>query len=1032
MSQPYYFRRYQVENGLSYNSVFCSLQDRQGFMWFGTRDGLNRFDGYRFKVFRQTRSDSNSIGNNFIFSLHQNSDSVLWVGTAQGLYRYYPASEKFARFMPIPARGIRDINSDASGNLWVINGNRLLRYQQRDGHLTEYPLAVVPDLTSICVARNQQVWAPSNNGFIYHYNAQQDSFERFDVFDHSPPATSRRIEKVMETDDGHLLVATTNQGVKLFDTKSRTYEDLLTYNADKTEIYARDFLKGDGNEYWIATESGIYIYNLTSHTYTHLTKNFTDSYSISDNAVYSLCKDREGGIWAGTYFGGVNYYAKQSIVFEKYAPEGTPHSLVGNVVREITGDHDGNLWIGTEDGGLNKLNTTSGQFTHFQPTGQPGSIVYNNIHGLLVNGDRLWIGTYEHGLDVLDIRTGKVVRHYKAGNGPMDLKSNFIVSFCKSRNGTIYVATRQGLYQYYPANDGFDKVKAIPPNAFVYSVVEAKDGTLWAGTLGEGVFYFNPFTGANGNIRSTGDNGMVSNSINSVYEDSRGLLWFATEDAGLMLYNPRQQTFRYFTTDNGLPSNFVFKVIEDDQHHIWISTTKGLVLYQPQQEAFHVFTRANGLLSDQFNYNSAYKDREGRLCFGSVKGMVRFPPSVTRQTVYHPAVFITNLQLSTDSGTNVPVLPSVITHQWTLPHDNNSFSIDFAALSFASPEMTVYQYQLEGLDKGWNLLPVNRRVYFTRLSPGHYTFRVKASIDGVHWSEQEATLRLYIRPPFWATGWAYALYALLAIGLVFFIVRSYHRRTAEKTKRALELLEHEKEKEHYQSKIDFFTNVAHEIRTPLTLIRAPMERLLEKNDHPTDVSAHLRLMDRNTKRLLELTTQLLDFRKVEANTYTLRFTPTDVRQLITDSFQSFSFLAGQSGMQIDLAMPSQPVVAQVDVDAFQKIVNNLFDNAIKYGADKVAVQLTADTETLTLQVMNDGLLIDPALQEKIFEPFFRTKEAANSAGSGIGLALARSLAILHKGQLKAVVDEAAGMNVFVLSLPLQQASVLETSITVPQ
>lgn len=1026
--QGYYFRHYQVENGLSNNTVFCSLQDSKGFMWFGTKDGVNRFDGISFKVFRPDPSDPHSLGNNFVYSLLEDHRGVLWAGTREGLYRYDAPTESFRFIKHTGWSDVRDMAADKKGNLWFIVGLKLYRYDEQRDSLPELINNDSSVITSICITPDDYLWASTVEGRLQRYDAARHQFSAsYDVFNQSAPTASRWIDDIYDTRKGYILIATSNQGIKRFDIVRHEYQDILTYNADHTEVYGRDFAHYGGDEYWIATESGIFIYNLRDGTCTNLRKKYNDPYSISDNAVYSLCKDREGGIWAGTYFGGVNYYPHQYTSFQKYFPDNTPHTLGGNAVREVCEDQYGHLWIGTEDGGLNKLEQATGKITRYLPTGERSGISYYNIHGILAVGNELWIGTFEHGLDVMDIRSGKVIRHYAGGGGTTSFRGNFILTLYQTRAGEILAGTPLGLFKYDKKGDHFTTVPEVPGNLFIYSILEDRQGTIWATTIGSGVFYYHPATGERGQLlQEPGNpNSLPVNIVNSVFEDSKYQLWFSTEGGGLCRYSPTTKRFKRYTTQNGLPSDFVFKVLEDGQQHLWVSTSRGLICFNPATESMKVYTKANGLLSDQFNYNSGYKDKKGRMYFGSVKGLISFNPDEFTQNSFVPPIYITGFQVNNKElsvrSKGAELKTSILqTTALTLPHTTSTFSIDFAALSYTAPEMTEYAYKMEGLDKDWTYLQANRKVYFTGLAPGTYQFRVKAANGSGFWNSRELSLQIRILPPFWASQWAYALYALLLVITVLYIIRSYHQRTEEKNKRKMELLEHEKEKELYQAKIEFFTNVAHEIKTPLTLIKGPLEKVIRKTDEQPELHNSLRIMERNTNRLIRLTNQLLDFRQTETRGFSLSFTPVNISELLEETYANFKPLAEQRGLYFTMELPATPLYTMADQEALNKILTNIFSNAIKYAGSEVQVQLLpvqpGDLQ-FTIGIANDGHLIPADMKEKIFEPFFRLKKTEKQQGTGIGLALARSLAQLHKGNLF-LQESTNELNTFVLHLPL--------------
>lgn len=444
-AQSYYFRHYQVENGLSNNAVICSLQDKKGFLWFGTKDGLNRFDGYSFKIFRNDPAKKESIGNNFIHCLLEDEKERLWVGTENGLYRYDAVTENFYK-LPFNEIGIvRDIQIDQEQNLWFISNFILYQYHIPSGKLTSFATAGYQETTSVCITKNNTIWVATSGGSMKELDKKNNQF----VSHYSFPATAGAlwIEKIYATSGDDILLAA-NKGVKLFSSKTFTSTNLITHNSDGTEIFARNFLQTSDEECWIATETGVHIYNFKTKKQTNLSKKYNDPYSISDNAVYNICRDKEGGLWIGTYFGGVNYFANHKITFRKYFPLTAQNSLSGNVVREIHEDKLGKLWIGTEDGGLNKMDKATGKFTCFRPTGKTSDISYTNIHGLLLHNDELWIGTFEHGLDVMNIYTEKIVRRYTKGNKPNDLKSNFIYCLHQTANNDILIGTTNGAYRY--------------------------------------------------------------------------------------------------------------------------------------------------------------------------------------------------------------------------------------------------------------------------------------------------------------------------------------------------------------------------------------------------------------------------------------------------------------------------------------------------------------------------------------------------------------------------------------------------------
>lgn len=1034
-SQSYYFTHYQVEKGLSNNTVLSSIQDNRGFMWFGTKDGLNRFDGYSFKVFRHDSEDSTSINDNYVRGLYKDKSGQIYAGTNSGISVYNRLQENFTELVKT-RNTIREMTKDSAGNFWFVDNTTLKKIEHPSGKIYNYEPALYGDIITVCTDHKGTVWAATASGFLKKYNSAGNTFINYDVFTHSAPTTLRWIEKIVADGNGNIIIGTTNHGLKIFNTKDSTYKDIIAYNADKTAIYVRDIIQSAANEYWIATESGIFIYNSSTGSILNLQKHYNNPYSLSDNAIYTVCKDKEGGIWAGTYFGGVNYYPKQYYSFEKYFPDYSQDAISGNAVREISEDKYGHLWIGTEDGGLNIFNKQTGEFRKFRPTGQKTDIAYFNIHGLLCDGDTLWIGTFEHGLDIMDIKTEKVIKHYTAGAGASQPKSNFILSICKTKKGIIYLSTSRGLYRYNQQHDDFTFIKQIPDYVFAHSITEDHNGNLWITSFGNGVYMYDPVTNESINLRHypKDKKSLGSNTVTTVFEDSDQHIWIGTEGGGLCLLNKDGKTFTTYSSGQGFPSNTVFKILEDEKKNLWISTTRGLVRYNPKEASIKVYTKANGLLSDQFNYNSGYKDSSGKMYFGSVKGLISFNPGHFIQNNFIPKVYITGFQVNNKeliAGQKDSLLRQSIsfTKEIELPYNQSSFSIDFAALSYTAPETTEYAYKMKGLDENWTYIKTNRKVYFTNLAPGNYTFEVKAAnSDGV-WSKSVQQLTIEILPPFWATTWAYIFYALTTAVIIFWLMQLYHNRHLEKNRRKIELLEHEKERELYQAKIEFFTNVAHEIRTPLTLIKAPMEKLIRNALDLPGVNGYLKIMEKNTNRLVDLTNELLDFRKTEVKGFSLDFVNIDITELLEDIYANFQTIAEQRNLEYIFNVPAVHVHAYADAEALNKILSNLLNNAIKYADKKVRMRLLPVEKTeglITIEIENDGYIIPEELKEKVFEPFFRVDKTKHHIGSGIGLALSRSLAELHKGQLY-MKSGFTRMNVFVLSLPVYQNNTHEQS-----
>ena len=1017
-SQDYYFKHFRVEEGLSNNTVITSLQDEDGFMWFGTKDGLNKFDGYHFKTYRSQNDPIHSLGSNYIQSLHTHK-GIIWVGTDKGLYQYDKKTDQFTVLNEAINDRINDINHDKKGNIWFISGNILYKYapikkETKTFNPNKYFVA-----TSITQDSNGEIWASSLNK-IYHYSEESLSFENIVL---NPPANkiNFRITVIYALDNTTILIGTQDHGVIVYNKKDKSTSFLKF--TDKEPVFVRQFKKRGNQELWIASESGVYVYNLKTKTSVNVRKNYNDPYAISDNAAYSITIDKENGIWIGTYFGGINYHQKQYTQFKKYFPKKNQNSISGSAVREIHKDDFGDIWIGTEDAGLNRFSPKTQQFKAYLPNGSKNGVSYYNIHALLPRKDKIWVGTFEHGLDILDRKSGLVIKHYSSNDPSSGLHSNFIFSFYETKKKELFVITTLGIYSYNEQKDNFEILKMFPEMAHFTNFKEDSDGNYWAGSYRDGLFFYNPQTRKKEVFvyDYKNPNGISNNSINSVFEDSHKNLWFATEN-GLNLFDKKTRIFKKFTTKNGFPSNVIYSILEDDAKNLWLTTSKGLVKFSADHKSIKIYTTANGLLSDQFNYSSAFKDTNGDMYFGNLNGMISFNPKNFTKNKYTPSIFITNLQINNkdvDANQNDSPIKQSISHidELELTNNQSSFNLEFAALNYTAPKLTEYWYQLENVNNDWVYLERNNKVFFTELAPGNYVFKLKSLNSFGVWSK-EVKLKIKILPPFWASSYAKFFYFLLICGSFYYVIRYSQNLTQIKNNRKIKHLNDEKEKEIYNAKIDFFTNVAHEIRTPLTLIKGPLEKLLVMEHQSIEVPQNLSIMKKNTSRLLKLVNELLDFRKSEIGGLKLTFVEANISSLVRNLHLRFSQLIEERGIEFDLELGEKDIFAFVDKEAFKKILSNLISNAIKYSNDKVLIILFRDEKKLTLTVKNDGNLIPFQLKNKIFEPFFRVENQDSASGTGIGLSLAHSLTQLHFGSLELISDST--LNIFELAVPLHQ------------
>ncbi|MDR2774778.1 MAG: response regulator [Tannerella sp.] len=1026
----YYFRHYTSRDGLSHNTVYCSLQDTRGFVWFGTDDGLNRFDGYSFRIFRyDDRADiDKTLQNDRIISLFEDTSSRIWVCTLGGVCYYDYEADTFYPFRldaQSPVYYSEQVLEDYEGNLWFRDYFSIMKYNfpTKTSNIYHSDDCNLHSVAVTMTERGIPVFADAVS--LFAYNPATDKFNRVvSLYDYVENKLNV-ITSLLEMPQEGFFIGTDLEGLIFYNMYSKQLETIIP------DIHVRSISRFSANVYWIASESGVFIYNLTDKSVTNLRKSLVNDYAIADNAVYSIIKDREGGVWVSSFFGGINYLPGNRNRFTRYIAGKTHPGMLGNTVREICPDKYGNLWLGTEDNGINHFNPKTNVMIHYSLHNDERRLTTTNIHGLYADGDTLWIGYFNHGIDLFHIPTGKILENYSHTNN--GLSSNFILCFRKTKSGDLLVGTSVGVDIYDKKTHGFSKWKDTA--GMVRQITEDRNGNVWVAT-NNGLYKYTPsYTDAGGGTskeerlayyagsQGHGGSGLGTSNITSVFEDSKGRIWVATY-YGLSLYNEYTDSFSRITTKDGLPANVIYRIVEDENNMFWISTSNGLAQFNPDTHMIHTYSYTDGLHETQFNFSSSYRDENGTIYMGTVNGMMSFNPAAFTKDMHVPSLYITRVQAPEYPHkdkyliNNTPENP----YELRLPHNSATVTISYIALSYTSPDAVKYAYMLEGSDREWVYMGMNREVTFANLAPGDYTFKVRSTNSSGTWQDNEQILHIVITPPFWATSWAIIFYIFMLSVLAVAFYKYKKRSFIKNAQRNQELFEVEKEKELYNAKIQFFTFITHEIRTPLTLIKAPLEKIINSGEGTENTKQNLMMIEKNTQRLLDLSNQLLDFRKTESRGFRLNFVKTNVSVVLDNIMIPFLSAFEDENKRFSADLPEKHLFAYVDLDAFIKIMTNLLSNALKYSGSYIHLEVVATNNPdgdFKIVITNDGLLIPAEGREQIFKPFYRMKETETIQGSGIGLSLSRTLADFHNGSL---VYEATddGMNRFILTLPVRQ------------
>lgn len=1014
------FRHFTVDDGLSSNAVFSIVQDSTGFVWAGTREGLSRFDGKHFKTYYSFMRPL-GLGNDYINALYVDQRNLLWVGTGAGCYVYNSKTDSFQKFDVKTAGG-----AVVSGSVDFIDGhgdyvymltqgyNGIFRYNIKTGALENLFNKGFPSAYAISFGSNGRIWISFIGLGLYYTDNGFKTVQMFRDHEGRNPFHDMTVTTIVPTEQNSIFVSTSTKGLYSVDLGTGIVSRLTAGLDAKAQVVHR--MARYGNELWMATEHGLVIYKMLNREVANYHYEDTDPFSINDNSLQCVYRDRQGGVWIGSYFGGINYTSPSQDVFQKYFPRpDKPYSLRGRRVRNMVEAADGTIWVGTEDQGLSAYVPREGRFYHIDE-----SYGWSNIHALCVVGKELWVGAYGNGVKVLDIASRKVVRSFTADKTPGSLGENGV--FCIRHIGSkVYLGLFNGLSVYDMRTGKFTPDTSLPQN-LIYDILRDRKGRLWVAYYGNGI-YMKKSEGSPWVHFSSGDakHTVASDIVLSLFEDCSGRIWATSQGMGVQRYDERSQSFVPEPIPKVSPVLMVYSMVEDDHNTLWLTTNSGLMRYNPVMRSVQLFKKDNRLLANDFNYNSALLASDGTVYMGSSSGFMSFDPDQIEDTKQKPVIVATDFLIDNEEVNNrlhnSPLSESItFTHAVTLAHDQGSFSIRMAVLDFRNIERRQLVYKLEGFDNQWQNLGEDGFIKYTNLSPGHYRLKVKlASLDNDS-ASPEYDLDITIMAPFYLRWWAFALYLLFAVAIGYVTWRKATQRYRAKRQMAMEHFKHEKEQQLYQSKINFFTRVAHEVRTPLTLIKEPLGELMKKEGTLSDEKDNLDIMNRNVSRLLDLVNQLLDFRKAEQEGVQLNFERCDISQLVNDVYVRFRPTMHGKHIRERLMLPAEPVYGYVDREAFTKIVSNLMTNAVKYCERFVEVSLAVSGSTIVLTTRNDGPLVDASLREKIFAPFMRGDVMPSKTGTGIGLALARSLAELHEGTLG--MEDDPELNVFRLALPI--------------
>ncbi|MBN1782698.1 GHKL domain-containing protein [bacterium] len=1020
------FEHLTTMNGLSQSNVKCILKDSQGFMWFGTFDGLNKYDGYRFQVYKTDRDDPYSINGNNIYSLYEDSDGNLWVGTVNGLCTYDPLRDRFDNTIEMmPPSDVRYQNIYAileypAGTLWFgTHKSGLYAWNKKENRISQYRNGPDDDRSLSCdrvralfVDSANRLWIGTSTGGLNLFQQDSQTFRRFEHRDHDPYSIAgNRIETIAEDSRHRLWFGCTRFGLSSLSVSDTVFRFINTFHdpGKETGLASNLILSlcaDRSGGLWIGTDDqGIHYLEKEGTPIIHYQTNSDDPNSLNNDAVYSIYQDNVGDLWFGTYSGGINVIHHTSQAFQSFRTMGSAEGPGTNAVWDFQEDAQGGLWIAADGGGLNHFNPRTGKFRRFNShnTNLPTNAV---LAVCLDSKQRIWIGTWAHGLFRFHPESARFTAY---ADGQSLSPDDNIFNIIEDRHGQLWIATMEhGLIRFDPDNGDFRTYDTSNSDILynhIQYLAEGSTGRIYFGsTIGWG--FFDPSVDRFESFRrGLNDTAGISHTfVTCIYEESPDTLWIATMN-GLNRFDLQKGTYTAYFEAQGLPNSAVQAIQPDNAGFLWLSTNRGLSRFDPESGSFSNYVAEDGLQGNEFIRNSNCRTRDGYLYFGGVNGFTKFRPSDMKRNMHIPPVVLTQFHVlnrpvpvgekGSPLQTHVNMADEVV-----LRHDQLSFSFQFAALNYVSPLKNQYEYMLEGFDRDWNRAGPERTAVYTNIDPGRYTFRVRGSNNDGMWNMEGKSIRVIVMPPFWNTAWFRILMSFLA-GCV--LIAGYKMRTAQIRAYSRDLEARVQTRtaqlEAANKELEAFSySVSHDLRAPLRSMDGFSKVLLEEYDHDLDPAARdfLLRIRHASQKMKQLIDDLLKLSRLTRSE--LYMQPVNLSGIAENIVQEYSQNHPERKVKCKIAPGLEDTG---DLSLLQVMFRNLLDNAWKFTSKNEHAMIEFGTTGQQLNniyfIRDNGVGFDMRYSDKLFEVFQRLQTEFD--GTGIGLATVKRIVHRHHGRI---------------------------------
>ncbi len=1073
------FEHLGTDLGLSQGNVKCILRDSRGFMWFGTREGLNKYDGYGFVVYKNVIGDTLSLGGDDIMGLVEDRAGDIWIATAGGgLNRFDRAKNRFIRYnKSIPADLISGPMLDDSGKIWVGSTEQgVFVLEPATGKIVSFSndpenagSLSDNDVTAICKDSHHQIWIGTLLGGLNLFDPSSHSFIRYQHRNKDTTSLGgANVAAIFEDGRHRLWAGLQDGGLDVFDPSHKNFRHFRhdPNNNNSLPINVVLSLNDDANgNLWIGTENGgISILDPGMKKFLNYSHDDIDNTSLTNNSIYTIYRDPQENMWVGAYDGGVNLFNKWGNKFAHYKHNSSTESVASNFILDILEDDRKNMWIGTDGGGLDRIDGTTGRFTHFTHSLTDKKTICGNYVLTLCQDDEgnIWAGTWGDGITVIN-REGKVIKTFK--NDPGDatsLSGNNVYSITEDKDRNFWVGTFGGGLNKYDSRKKIfmrythDKNNSNSPCLDdISSLVADSKGKLWIGTFGGGLDRLDIGTGIFTHfVHDAGKNSLSNNNINDVYEDSHGRIWVCSS-IGLDCLDPETGHFNDSFGKGEISNAATFGVLEDNKGDFWVTTNRGLCRIDARTGAIKSFSVADGLQFNEWKPHSCFKSRSGALYFGGVNGFNTFFPDSIREIPFDPPLLITGFEIfnkevpiANDNKDDFPLKKDITeTRDIRVSYKSSVISFEFASLNYTIPAKKHYAYRLEGFDKTWNDIGTKRTVTYTNLDPGQYTFKVKGWDNDGNWSPAIASIRLTVTPPFWQTWWFRLLASITAVAMVIGTHLIRLRAVKSQKRKLEELVEHrtsllalsrdeerkarEEAEKASKAKSEFMANISHELRTPMNGIIGFTDLVLT-TELQRSQREYLENVHRSGYSLLGIINDILDHSKIEAGKLTIENIAFSPYQLVEQTVDSLAIKAFEKNLELICEIdPSLPAQVMGDPIRIQQIIINLLGNAIKF-TDKGEVVVSVRTggvdtagndkryQRMSISVRDTGIGIPPDKINTIFESFTQADSTTTRkyGGTGLGLTIAKNLTDMMAGTLDVQSEPGKG-SIFTLQLSFE-------------